>query len=287
MTTAYTMKEILGICDSRREEFETITKSTDYEWKGIFNSELLMVCAFVDQISVKHVLESGLARGHSTSVMAKYFESRNITIDTIEKRKFSDDSIFSKKHLAKFEHVNIHYGDAFSLMPELVSEECVVVIDGPKGLGALSLASIMLENPKVRAVFIHDVHKDSDARDTMIKMYPNALFSDNEDFVHSFKDLDSNCWERQSMREELTDWGPYKRGARVMQSYSATMGLIINQNIDTTTREEIKNILKLTISEKPRIGGKLLGWLFPEIGLKTYLINCLVSPYWYFKFHFL
>ncbi len=223
--------DIISICSKVSSRFEKAMEGITYESKGIFNSEMLLVCAMAEHLGVKRVIESGRARGHSTIVLSRYFTyESDFKIDSIEYSKYTEDAIIAMKRLAGNRNLRLLFGDSFDLLPGLVSKEpCVVLIDGPKAKWAILLACIILRNPNVKAVFIHDVHKNSDYRELIMELFPHTLFTDDKKFVESFEALDDECWKQQRMYPQFKGWAPYKRGDKVMLSYSATLAMVFNE----------------------------------------------------------
>lgn len=274
--------DIISICKSARRRFESSIQDIDYEPKGIFHSELLLVCSVVEHLGNKRIIESGVARAQSTLVIARYFRNWDMTIDSVELRKYTADSVVAKRRLAKYATVTLHYGNASTILPRLISRPCAVLIDGPKGLNAQLLMLQILKNPAVQAVFVHDVHRDSDSRDIMASLYPNSFFTDHPDFVEAFQDLDGPCWQSQSRHPAMADWAPYRRGQQVMQSYSATLGMVLNMDTGIDIRPERTGMLRAKIARKEKsvsVGRRVLA------GLKTKGKDGLRLPYWFLRYH--
>ena len=76
--------DYISICSKVITRFEMAVKDILYQPKGIFNSEMLLVCAIAEQFGVNRIIESGRARGYSTIVLANYFRDENdLKIDSI------------------------------------------------------------------------------------------------------------------------------------------------------------------------------------------------------------
>ena len=220
--------DIIKLCSKNLRKFENVVIYLNYEAKGIFNSEILMFVSIVDHLKPHLIIESGRARGHSTKVICEFFSDSEYDIHSVEYHKFTNDSIIAMKELYKYKNLTLHFANAFQAIPKLTTNRCCVLIDGPKGVSAIKLAVELLKNPLVVAVFIHDLHKDSPERPLAEKLFSNTFFSDDEEFVETFKKLDDPCWETQGSFKEFKNWGPYRRGERKMKSYSSTLGVIFN-----------------------------------------------------------
>ena len=133
------------------------------------------------------------------------------------------------------------FGNSFQIVPNLISEDCTVLIDGPK-TGSPFLAYQLLNNPLVKAVFIHDTHKDSKLRTQIIQYFTSFFSTDDKDFVNKFKKIDLKCWIEQRKYRKFRNWAPYQRVNQKMKSYAATLTIIFNS--DKILKSISKNIKK-------------------------------------------
>lgn len=219
------MLDIMAVCEKHKDDFQRAISDSGFEAKGIFNSEMLMFVSVARELGVGRIIESGRARGQSTLVLCRCFREP-VAIASVELRRYTRDSLIAMKRLRGCRNISLHFGDAGRVVPGLVSETCCVLIDGPKGDGALALAADVLRRPEVAAVFVHDVHKDSPHRKVMEEIFRYTAFSDDPAFVQRFQHLDEACWREQAI--ERPGWEPYRRGSLRMQSYSATLGVAFN-----------------------------------------------------------
>ena len=232
---------IIHICKKEREYFSDIIKDLHYEIKGIFNSELLFLCSLSKFLNVRNIIESGRARGYSTEVLSRFFKDDPLVrIYSIEYLKYSKDSIIALKKLYKYGNLRFFFGNSFSILPHFTHfGSNVVLIDGPKGKHAVQLASLLLRNPLVKAVFIHDLHKDTEIRSIVEKNYPIVFSTDNLKFVKIFNGLDKPCWDVYS------DRGPFRRGEVKMKSYGPTLTMILNNEKGIDNEKRIRDLLDL------------------------------------------
>lgn len=67
------------------DEISSAVARIQYEERGIYNSELVLVCSMLKIFGINHILESGRARGHSTIVLSEFLQttlnSKVISID--------------------------------------------------------------------------------------------------------------------------------------------------------------------------------------------------------------
>lgn len=240
-----TREEIILASDKVLAEYKTVLEqSGEYELKGIFHSEMLAFCALIAALRVEHVIESGRARGQSTESIARFINGRDIAFDSIEFDPVSPDVAVAKHRLRPVsDRVNLLFGDASNVVPAILDDRAtLVLIDGPKGVGAMQLAIAALRNPNVRAVCIHDVHKNAQPhRRCMEEIFPKIWFTDDAAFVERFSGIDEECWRIQRTGRDMKDWYPYRRGNREMESYSATLGVVFNEGIDELTLTRASN----------------------------------------------
>lgn len=197
---------------------------------GIVNSEMLLFISLVKYFGVKLIVESGRANGYSTKIIAECFKKPEYKIYSVENNKYSPDVKISFEKLKKYENLILLFGDSFNIIPNLITEKCCILIDGPKGVRAISLAIELLKNPLTKAVFIHDLFKDYPHREDAEKIFSNYFFTDNKDYIEKFKSLDNHCWIVQRKCRKLKSWGPYRRRKKIMKSYGPTLAVFINSD---------------------------------------------------------
>ena len=91
---------VIQICRNQKEPFLEVAQSVPYQLKGIFNSEMLLFCAFTKHLGFHHIIESGRARGNSTEILARYFEnSPSVLIHSVELLKYTEDSLIAMQRL--------------------------------------------------------------------------------------------------------------------------------------------------------------------------------------------
>ncbi len=249
-------EDIIQICKQYLSTYEETIKNLRYEPKGIFNSEMLLFISITKKLDVKLIIESGRARGQSTKIIAENFREKNYKVCSIEFVKFSPDVKTSLRRLKKYENLSLSFGNSFDVIPNLINKECCVLIDGPK-TGAIQLGINSLTNPLVKAVFIHDLHKDSKQRIIAEKVFNNHFFTDDKDFVKQFKSIDKQCWVDQSKYKEFRNWAPYRKGNKIMKSYSSTLLIVQNSKNPVNSNylkfiSNIKNEIKIRKRFKER-----------------------------------
>ncbi len=220
--------EIMKVCSQNMEYFESIINGMSYQKGGILNSEMLLCVSIIRALNVRRIIESGRATGQSTKILGESFQNDDYKIYSVEYNKYSKDVKLSLKILKNYKNLNLLFGDSFKIIPELITEDCCILIDGPKRLGAIKLALKLLNYKFVKAIFIHDLYKDSPHRLGVEKVFPKAFFSDDKEFVRAFNYLDKPCWKAISNHKDTRDWGPYRRGTKRMRSYGPTLMVVLN-----------------------------------------------------------
>lgn len=260
--------QIIEACSKALPKFKQVLENETYQLRGILNSEALLIIAVAEHFGVNHIIESGRARGHSTNLLAKYFSSESdLRITSIDLDKHSNDAKYSEDYLKKYTNLDLIYGDSFDKVPESIKEDCIVFMDGPKGEDALELCSNLLKDSRVKAVLMHDLHKNVFPRDIAELIYTSYFFTDDKQFVERFKDLDEGCWKIM----EGTGYEPYVRAGTKVLSYGHTLGVIFN--VDTPFNQPAHNNYQVKkISDR--------------LNLKSILIKSFFKFYNKFKLHF-
>jgi len=159
-----------------------------YEIKGILHSEILFLIAFLEGVPFRRLLESGRARGQSTLMLSLALPDREIV--SIEFDRNSPDVPIAEARLRDRKNVTLLYGDARRLLPEMVREGDVVLIDGPKGFRSVRLAITLLATGCVSHVFVHDLSVGTFERAFIDANFPEARFSDCRDYAETGQEAD-------------------------------------------------------------------------------------------------
>jgi predicted O-methyltransferase YrrM len=162
-------------------EIERLATQADYEPAGVPNSEMLFLLACLDGASFRALIESGRGRGQSTLMLSQAFPGHKIT--SIERNRDSPNAAYAQQRLQGRDNVELLFGDATKLLPQLVERGDVVLIDGPKGFRAVRLAIELLRSGKVAHVFVHDLTIETPERGFVARYFPEARFSDWRGFA--------------------------------------------------------------------------------------------------------
>lgn len=236
-----------------------LSDNASYEVKGILHSEMLLFLALVELLDVRHVIESGRARAQSTSIISRWLmEHRPDTrFDSVDYDPRSDDVTVANQRLQQIEFdANLVFGDSRKVVPSLLRktrQPKLILIDGPKGIAAIDLALQALRDSTVRAVCVHDVHKDDERlRSLAERVWPAYFASDNETYVAKFSHLDEACWKEHQRHPDFVGWGPYRRGTKEMRSYGPTLLCLFNSSSSLDTLAAQKAVRLELIRDKFR-----------------------------------
>ena len=163
------------------------TISPEAGFGGVWESEMFLFYAAVEPYRPRQVLESGRARGKSTSILAQCFPQSRII--SVELERDSDNAPAAEAKLKDFNNVELLYGDSRQILPERLQGGDAVLIDGPKGFRSVELALELLRTGKPCAVFVHDFPAGSPWRKFVERHWPTVFFGDDPLF-EPFKVLD-------------------------------------------------------------------------------------------------
>jgi len=176
-----------------REAIGTILPEAGFG--GVWESEMFLFFAAVKPCEPRQILESGRARGKSTSILARCFPQSRII--SVELERDSDNAPAAEAKLQNFENVELLYGDSRQILPERLQSGDAVLIDGPKGFRSVELALELLRTGKPCAVFVHDFPAGSPWRKFVERHWSNVFFGDDPLF-QPFKILDQGRDPRTS-----------------------------------------------------------------------------------------
>lgn len=171
-----TYEEIAGTANKMLSEFGELIADVPYEAKGVLYSEMLFMLACLEGKDLSRILESGRARGQSTLLLARALPK--VQIVSIEYHAQSVDVPVAEARLRGLGNVELLFGDARRLLPQLIVKDEVIIIDGPKMFRAIRLALSLLATKKVSQVFLHDLSLDTPERKFLDRHMPECRFSD-------------------------------------------------------------------------------------------------------------
>lgn len=155
-----------------------------YAHKGVWPGELYLFLSCCLAAGVTLILESGVKHGMSTAMLDAAFDGPVFSVD----RQF---------HVEPPRRGMFVAGDAMVEIPRLIAaharETIGLLIDGPKGDGALALKAAAFHAPHVAVVGIHDVEARGDA----------ARHSHDEDYAATAARLNASVPEPYASKYPL------------------------------------------------------------------------------------
>jgi hypothetical protein len=173
------------------DRFRALAHAVPYERKGILYSEMFFFYLGAKAAGARRLLESGRARGQSTLLMSLLFPE--LQIISFEADRASPDVPVAAARLAGRANVDLRFGDATKVIPPLVREGDVLLVDGPKGMRGLRLALRCLATQRCPAVFVHDMTPGSAEREFADRYLPETLYSEDRRFARLAHALDRDC----------------------------------------------------------------------------------------------
>ncbi|MBZ0135248.1 MAG: hypothetical protein K8I27_02605 [Planctomycetes bacterium] len=195
-----------------------------YEEMGVLNSEILFLCACIHPEAPPRIIESGRGRGQSTALLAKLFPKTEII--SVELEKGTEHDRIARERLTPFENVQLLYGDSTKLLPRILRNDDVVLVDGPKGPAGVFLCLNACRAATPRMIFLHDTHHGQKERQLTDVFWRGAGYSDHPAYVAEFSHLDSECWKHIS-DHDIHGWeAPSKRMGEAQPSYGPTLACL-------------------------------------------------------------
>ncbi|QDT35773.1 sulfotransferase family 2 domain-containing protein [Stratiformator vulcanicus] len=229
--------------------------------RGILHSEMCLACSVSKSLEVDYVLESGRFLGQSTDVLAKFFSSEPVPVVSVE-LLHDDIARQAEERLAAHKNLKLLYGDAHRVLREQIAlrpgKACSVLIDGPKGLEALTLLKTLMEEfEEVKVGFIHDMRQGTRQRSIASATWKRCFFSDDPDFLKSFAHLDNDC--RPSCAETVTEhsWRPFRKGMQYIAAYGPTLGVFFREReLEFPRNQGPKSAIRRLINQATQIWPK-------------------------------
>ena len=160
----------------RLPQIAALAEQVPYEAQGILYSEILFLLACLEGTQTKRLIESGRARAQSTLLLSLALP--DVEIISIELDPNSPDAPFAAERLKDRRNVRLLFGDSRIVVPDLLQEGDVVLIDGPKGFRSIRFALSLLMDGRASQVFLHDLTFGTPKRSFVAANFPEARFSD-------------------------------------------------------------------------------------------------------------
>ena len=189
----------MDIFNKRISKFEQRVMPNTKIPRGILNSEGFAFCALAEQLGADLIVESGVCNGGSTTILGKYFNDIPIISTDVTTK------LEAIVRTSIFHNVTIVTGDSNVLLPKICKiftdkKRIAILIDGPKGVNAITLASKCFNFDNVVMVGMHDMFKslygqlkqDRILFDNLQIDGGNKFVTDDADFVANYGYLNSS-----------------------------------------------------------------------------------------------
>jgi hypothetical protein len=202
----FTKQAVASRAEALLPEFREIIGKISPEagFGGVWESEMFLFFAAVNPSLPQQILESGRARGKSTSILAQSFPQAHIV--SVELDRGTPNADAAEEKLKACPNVELVYGDSRRILPERLQPGDAVLIDGPKEFRSVELALDLLHTGKPCAVFVHDFPKGSAWRHFVERHWPNAFFGDDPLF-DKFRILDEGRDPRAEAADKTGGYG--------------------------------------------------------------------------------
>lgn len=225
------VETILDMANENEVRFNQAIDPVSFDKAGMWFSELFVFAIISEYIGCSRIIESGRSRGVSTKVLSNYFErNEDVEIISIDNRPNSEDSKIAEKKLSNSRNVTLKYGDSREIVPDLITDETSVLIDGPKGDQALRMGIGLLEDEDAPFVAIHDLHKNYFRRELSELLFKHRMYTDDETLVAELKQYDESVQGWYLKQDIETEFGA---------SYGPTLGIFFNS--ETPVNQRIKH----------------------------------------------
>ena len=208
------MNEYMEVFKNKIETFENRVMPNSKLSRGILNTEGFAFCALAGYLGADLIIESGVCNGGSTTIIGKYFTDIPIvSVDITTKME-----VIVRTSI--FHNVTLINGDGNVLLPQAVDvfkdKRIAILIDGPKGINALSLAGRCFDKENVVLVGVHDLFKGLYGKQKKDRMMFDNLnlkkfTTDDEDFVKEYEYLNAGLDDPRHDKyysAELGGYGP-------------------------------------------------------------------------------
>lgn len=180
--------QIIEKCREIKENWIDRVCPLSYIAHGIALYEGLAFASMVELFDAEIILESGIAGGRSTEMLARYFDIPIIAVDSGEFYGI-DNLKLTKERLSKYENLSMVIGDSCRILPEIIyqmnDKRIAVLIDGPK----MNLADFLAESCKGLGVEFAAIH-DTCVAEFYHQLKDAFFYTDDEEFLNEFKDIE-------------------------------------------------------------------------------------------------
>jgi hypothetical protein len=128
---------------------------------AMFPSELVFLLAFCQHAGIKRIFESGRYEGYSTERLGAYGEQEGADVYSVDLESRPDIAQRGRERLARYPSVHLTKGDTYQVLGSIMQSHsdvpAALVVDGPKGFGAMSVLFAAAAFPWIRVVAMHNL----------------------------------------------------------------------------------------------------------------------------------
>lgn len=127
---------------------------------AIFPTEMVFLLATCESLGIGYIIESGRQDGYSSQILGEFARRTGVKVASIDYEEDKERGRRCRERLAEYP-IDLRVGNAFALLGAMVDEAgrapIALLIDGPKGFGALSLAAAVTADPRVLLLAMHNL----------------------------------------------------------------------------------------------------------------------------------
>jgi hypothetical protein len=127
---------------------------------AIFPTEMVFFLATCEALGIGYIIESGRQDGYSSQILGEFARRTSVHVASIDYEEDKQRGRRCRERLAEYP-IDLRVGNAFELLGAMVDEAgpapIALLIDGPKGFGALSLAAAVAADPRILLLAMHNL----------------------------------------------------------------------------------------------------------------------------------
>jgi hypothetical protein len=186
---------------------------------AIFSTEMVFFLATCESLGIGYIIESGRQDGYSSQILGEFARRTGVHVASIDYEEDKQRGRRCRERLAEYP-IDLRVGNAFELLGAMVDEAgpapIALLIDGPKGFGALSLAAAVAADPRIFLLAMHNLDPGTGYRRILESASGRPLFYEEA------LDNPGGAWQRL---QELEHEHCMKFSARRSLDHS-TLGIV-------------------------------------------------------------
>jgi hypothetical protein len=146
---------------------------------AIFPTELVFFLASCETHGIRYIIESGRQDGYSTRILGEYARRTGVLVASIDYEEDAERGRRCRARLAGYP-LDLRIGSAFELIGPMVRDApaapIALLIDGPKGFSAVSVAAAAGVDPKTALISLHNLDPGKAYRGTLEAVSGEPIF---------------------------------------------------------------------------------------------------------------